>query len=80
MISMTYGPGAKPIVSLGEMNPIDFAGFPPRRSPKRNGREIDGAWRLARRPAYPPLRNAVEGQGQEDRLAVAKCGNGAASH
>jgi hypothetical protein len=30
MISMTYGRIAKPFVSLSEMNPLAFAGFPPR--------------------------------------------------
>jgi hypothetical protein len=37
MISTTYDPGAKRFVSLGEMTLIDFVGFSPHRSPKRNG-------------------------------------------
>src|SRR6185312_17017771 len=37
MMSMTYDRGAKPFVSLCEMNPVDFAGFPPRRGPKTQG-------------------------------------------
>jgi hypothetical protein len=35
MISRTYDGDAKPIVSLCEMNPVVFAGFSPRRGPKR---------------------------------------------
>jgi hypothetical protein len=42
MISMACDPGAKRFVSQSEMTPVDFTGFPPRRGPKRNGREIDG--------------------------------------
>ena len=34
MISITYGRGAKPFVSLNEMRPVDFAGFPRRRGAK----------------------------------------------
>jgi len=45
MISRAYDLGAKSFVSLGEMNPVDFAGFPFRRGAKRNGREIDGGFR-----------------------------------
>ena len=45
MISRAYACVAKPFVSLGEMKSFDFAGFPPRRGPKRNGREIDGGLR-----------------------------------
>jgi hypothetical protein len=44
MISMTYDQGAKRSVSLGEMNPVDFAGFPPRRGAKRKDREINGVF------------------------------------
>jgi len=62
LISMTCGPGAKPIVSLGEMNPVDFAGFPPHRSLKRNGREIHGDSEACAAPRLSSLRNAVEGQ------------------
>ena len=42
MISMAYDPGAKPFVSLREIKPVVFAGFPFRRGPKRSEREIDG--------------------------------------
>ncbi|MGA7994764.1 MAG: hypothetical protein WCA28_07615, partial [Bradyrhizobium sp.] len=44
MISRTYDPVAKPFVSLGEMNPSAFAGFPPRRGPKRKECEINGGF------------------------------------
>jgi hypothetical protein len=45
MISMAYDRGAKRFVSLGEMRPVDFVGFPPRRGPNRRDREIDaGFW------------------------------------
>ena len=42
MISMTYDHVAKRFVSLCEMNPFVFAGFPPRHGAKRVAREIDG--------------------------------------
>ena len=45
MNSRTYDQGAKRFVSLGEMNPVDFAGFPPRRGPKRKDREINSGFR-----------------------------------
>jgi hypothetical protein len=48
MISMAYEQVAKPFVSLSEMNPRAFAGFPARPGPKRKDREIDGGLRLAR--------------------------------
>jgi hypothetical protein len=35
MISTAYARLTKPLVSLGERNPFAFAGFPPRRGPKR---------------------------------------------
>jgi len=37
MISITYDPGAKGFISLREMNPFVFVGFPSRRGSKRNG-------------------------------------------
>jgi hypothetical protein len=41
---MGYARVAKPFVSLGEMNPSAFAGFPLRRGPKRKDREINGGF------------------------------------
>jgi len=46
MISRTYDPVAKRLIAFGEMKPVDFAGFPSRRGPKRKGREIDGGFGL----------------------------------
>jgi len=54
MISRTYDQGAKPLVSLCEMNPFVCAGFPPRRGPKAQWREIDGAFGFARRTSRDP--------------------------
>ena len=52
MISRAYDGGAKRFVSLGEMTPVDFAGFSASSRPKREDREIDGvrglAWRMLR--------------------------------
>ncbi len=45
MISMAYGRGAKRFISLGEMALLILLIFPPGRSAKRNGREIDGGLR-----------------------------------
>src|SRR5262249_23941703 len=56
MISMASDPGAKRFVSHGEMRPVDFADFPPRRGSKRNDREIMLASRLARRRCATPRR------------------------
>src|SRR6185437_1177585 len=49
-ISRTCARLAKPFISLREMNPVVFAGFPPRRDPKRSGREIDGRPRTSSEP------------------------------
>src|SRR5579872_2250781 len=47
MISRTYGQGAKRLISLGEMKPVDFTGFTFRRGPKthdlRNRRPHPGS-------------------------------------
>ena len=50
MISRTYDGGAKRFVSLSEMNLVDFAGFPPRRGPKRKECEINGGFGTVARP------------------------------
>ena len=44
MISRTYDPAAKCFVSLGEMNPFVFVGFPSRRDPKGKAREMNGGF------------------------------------
>jgi hypothetical protein len=49
MISRTYDPGAKCFVSFGEMNPVGFAGFAPRRGSKRKDCEINAVFGLAGR-------------------------------
>src|SRR5579863_8257322 len=53
MISRTYDGDAKRFVSLGEMNLVDFAGFPPSRGPKRKECETNGGFarRMLRDPA-----------------------------
>jgi hypothetical protein len=47
MISRTYDFVAKRFISFGEITPVDFIGFSPRRGPKRNACEIDGGFGLA---------------------------------
>jgi hypothetical protein len=56
MMSRTYDPVAKRFVSLGEMKPVDFAGFPFRREAKRKNREIDGGFRARAMEAARLLR------------------------
>ncbi|HXE24268.1 MAG TPA: hypothetical protein VN637_05215 [Roseiarcus sp.] len=49
MISMACDRDAKRVVSLGEMNPIDFAGFPPGRSQNARTAKSTPPFALARR-------------------------------
>jgi hypothetical protein len=66
MISRTYDPTAKPLVSLGEMNAVDLTGFPFHRGPKRNGAKSTAApWGLlgfARRTSDGPAGHWPEGE------------------
>jgi hypothetical protein len=77
MISRTYDQGAKRFVSLGEMTPVDFIGFPPHRGPKRNGAKSTAArGRVGRtsRDAAEALRGGDDPKWRRKALELLKTG------
>jgi hypothetical protein len=77
VISRTYGQGAKCFISLGEIKPVDFTGFPFRQDPKAFAREIDGRV-LARAANVARLRPSATREWRHKSLKSPKMDSGMA--